>query len=188
MNEAKKKHKKKPWSTGRSQPWGRSITSQLHWLPVAANRERHHLAASPPPRRGNSREKKIATRPQRWKCSLRNFSRAGSLPAGPATLQSVACSTAFPPRVSTVCSLSSFHILFRSYHLFPIIRRWGRCHCFLHDQMGKVKLREVKSLAPQDTQPGNRGRSPESNPLRGQLQGPDGDSSNWNSQVKKSRG
>lgn len=28
----------KPWSTGRSQPWGRSITSQLHWLPVAANR------------------------------------------------------------------------------------------------------------------------------------------------------
>lgn len=147
--EEERKEKKKPWSTGRSQPWGRSITSPWHWLPVAANRERHHLAASPPPRRGNSRAKKIATGPQRWKCSLRNFSQAGTLPAGHATLQSVACSSAIPPMVSTVCSRSSFHILlWPSRHLLPSRRLWGRSHCFLRDQMGKVKLREVKSLVP----------------------------------------
>lgn len=39
----------------------------------------------------------------------------------------------------------------------------------------------------QDTQPGNRRRSPETNPLHGQLQGPECDSSNWNSQVKIKR-
>lgn len=70
---------KKLWSTGRSQPWGRSITSQLHWLPVAANsgtiwQPDHRREEGTPGGRKNSYEApEVEVQPEKlqpaWDCS-----------------------------------------------------------------------------------------------------------------------